>query len=156
MISELGLSVSMASSLLAVSDAPVTRLIPSMEEKVTELLDMAFTQLRNRERRPLVTHLYNCLCQRFGRLDLINISGLRRLCLTPQRVAPDPVPVTVVKVPDVDEDDGSIEADDDNYSDRDNITNTLGRQLSKSINRAIAKMVKQEHNRVAKRLVPSE
>ena len=37
MISELGLSVSVASSLLAVSDAPATRIIPSMEFKVTEL-----------------------------------------------------------------------------------------------------------------------
>ena len=54
----------------------------------------------------------------------IGFTGLRRLCLTPQRVAPDPVPVTVVKVPDVDEDDGDLEGDDDSYSDRDNITNT--------------------------------
>ena len=91
------------------------------------------------------------------------MSGLRRLCLTPQRVAPDPHPddralAPVVsfkeKAPDVDEDVRVDVDDDDNHSSRDNITNALSHQLAKSLNRAVAKMVKQEYNRVAKQLFP--
>ena len=61
MINNLGLSVSVASSLLAVSDAPYTPACPSIDDKVTELLDMAFTQLRNRESRPMITDMCNYL-----------------------------------------------------------------------------------------------
>ncbi len=44
--------------------------------------------------------------------------------------------------------------DDDNYSSGDTITKTLSHQLAKSLNRAVAKTVKQKYNRVAKRLIP--